>query len=158
ARLRQVQAGAKPGDVAAQEALVARGVAELNSAQADLHRLEVLPAPSVSPEETAQRRLKVDQARESLRQARGQLEALKNVRDVEVQVAQSEVSTARAALEVARADLEAATVRAPAAGCVLKINAQVGERIGDKGILDFGQVDEMHAVAEVFEEDIARVK
>ncbi len=158
AKLRQVEAGAKPGDVAAQQAVVARCVAEQANAEQDLRRMESLPAHAVSSEELAQRRLKVEQVREALRQARAQLDAVKMVRDVDVLVARTEVASAQASLEVARADLEAATVRAPCAGQVLKIHAHAGERVGDKGVLDFGQVQEMHAVAEVYEEDIPRVR
>ena len=59
--------------------------------------------------------------------------------------------------QLQEADLDNTELRSPMAGTVLRINARVGERPGDKGILELGASDRMEAVVEVYESDIARV-
>lgn len=65
---------------------------------------------------------------------------------------------ARAQLVKVNTDLILTELRAPLAGTVLKIHARVGERPGDKGILELGASDRMEALLEVYESDIARVR
>jgi HlyD family secretion protein len=56
------------------------------------------------------------------------------------------------------ARLQRTIIRAPISGHVLKIRTRPGERIGNGPILQLGDTDEMHAVAEVYETDIPRVR
>ena len=72
--------------------------------------------------------------------------------------AEIKVKVVRANLAAARAELELAEVRAPMAGQVLAVHAQAGERVDAAGIIELGRTDEMYAIAEVYETDIARVK
>lgn len=65
---------------------------------------------------------------------------------------------ARAELVKVNADLVLTELRAPLAGTVLKIHSRVGERPGDKGILELGASDRMEALLEVYESDIERVR
>lgn len=65
---------------------------------------------------------------------------------------------ARAQLVKVNTDLALTELRAPLAGTVLKIHARVGERPGDKGILELGASDRMEAMLEVYESDIERVR
>jgi len=65
---------------------------------------------------------------------------------------------ARAELVKVNTDLVLTELRAPLAGTVLKIHARVGERPGDKGILELGASDRMEALLEVYESDIAKVR
>ena len=64
---------------------------------------------------------------------------------------------AQAGLELARADLEAAEVRSPIKGQVLRIHVWPGERVADQGIVEIGDTQVMHAVAEVYEQDVGKV-
>ena len=64
---------------------------------------------------------------------------------------------AEAGLALARADLEAAEVRSPIKGQVLRIHVWPGERVADMGIVEIGDTHVMHAVAEVYEQDVGRV-
>lgn len=64
----------------------------------------------------------------------------------------------RAQLVKVNADLVLTELRAPLAGTVLRIHARVGERPGDKGILELGASDRMEALLEVYESDIERVR
>ena len=68
-------------------------------------------------------------------------------------------------LEVAIADLAAAkaqlaltVVTSPIRGQVLDIHTRPGERIGPEGILELGRTDQMYAIAEVYETDIAKIR
>lgn len=65
---------------------------------------------------------------------------------------------AQAELIKVQADLDNTELRAPISGTVLRINARVGERPGDKGILELGASDRMEALVEVYESDIGRVR
>jgi HlyD family secretion protein len=159
AKLDQVKAGPKPEDVRAQEALVSRNLAELRAAERDLGRVSLLlRKAATSQQDFDDQTLKYQQALESHNQAKAQLDAIKAIRAVDVQVAAAELVQAEASLLVARADLEASLVRSPIAGRVLRIHTRPGERVGDKGILEVGNIEEMHAVAEVYEQDVGRVK
>jgi HlyD family secretion protein len=71
---------------------------------------------------------------------------------------QGQLQEALAELAKVEADLANTVLRAPIDGTVLRINTRVGERAGDKGILELGASDRMEAVVEVYESDIARVK
>jgi HlyD family secretion protein len=158
AKLAQAQAGPKPEDVRAQEALIERDQAEVQAAERDLGRMALLFKKAAgSRQDLDDQNLKYEQARESLNQARAQLAAIKAIRPVDVQVARAEVVQAEAGLELARADLQAVEVRSPIAGRVLRIHAQPGERVGEPGIMDVGNTDVMHVVAEVYEEDVSKV-
>jgi HlyD family secretion protein len=64
---------------------------------------------------------------------------------------------AHANLAAARARLELTRVRAPIAGQILEIHAHPGERVGPEGVLEMGDTQNMKAVAEVYETDIASV-
>ncbi|MEB3183373.1 MAG: HlyD family efflux transporter periplasmic adaptor subunit [Cyanobacteriota bacterium] len=65
---------------------------------------------------------------------------------------------AEAEMVKVEADLSQTVLRAPISGTVLRVNARVGERPGDKGILEIGASDRMEALIEVYESDIARVR
>ena len=71
---------------------------------------------------------------------------------------EGELQMAKAQLEKAEADLDNTELRAPITGTVLRIVARVGERPGDKGILEMGENDQMEAVLEVYESDINQVQ
>jgi HlyD family secretion protein len=55
-------------------------------------------------------------------------------------------------------DLVNTELRSPITGTVLRLQARVGERPGDNGILEIGASDRMEAVAEVYESDINRLR
>lgn len=86
------------------------------------------------------------------------LSAVSEVRPVDVQVANANLMTAHAAVKKAEADLNLSYIKAPKSGEILKIYTKAGELIGDRGILQLGQTNQMYAVAEVYETDITKVK
>lgn len=159
AKVAQVRAGAKSGEVAAAQARVVRQRAAEANARSELRRLEKLAQQKViSPKDFDDRRAAWEMAQAEQRAAEQELASVAEVRRVDVAVAEAELSSARAALELARSELALAELRAPIAGTVLKIHAWPGEKTGEKGILDLGDVDDIHVVAEVYETDLARVR
>ncbi|MEM7775125.1 MAG: HlyD family efflux transporter periplasmic adaptor subunit [Pseudomonadota bacterium] len=75
----------------------------------------------------------------------------------DVIVAIRNVEAAKADLKRAVEDLEQAYVRAPIAGTVLEINARTGEKPGDSGVLELGNVAKMMAEVEVYQSQIGKV-
>lgn len=159
AKLEQIKAGAKPGDLAAQKAMVSRAHSILNESLIDLKRSERLVSRNAAPAaELDDAKLKVESAREDLKHAEATLESLSEVRDVDVHQQERQIAAARASLAMAHAELEMTEVRAPIDGRILKICVRPGERIGEEGMLEIGDTSEMYAVAEVYEADLPRVR
>jgi len=159
AKLEQVKAGAKKGDIAAAEAQVTRARAAEANARRELERVEKLASEKVvSPSEIDARRSAWEMAQAERQGAEHTLTSLAEVRRVDVQVAEAGVACARAALEYARAELSLSELRAPVAGTVLKIHTWPGERAAPEGVLELGNLDEIHVVAEVYETDVMRVR
>lgn len=194
AELVQVQAGAKSGEIAAQqseiarlqaelqgeiaaqEATVARWQAEVNTARAEYERYRSLyEEGAISASEMDNKRLawQTSQAqlqealasqnrtanslREQIQQAQATLDQVAEVRPVDVQLAQAKVEQSIAAVKRAETDLEQAYIRAPLTGRVLEIHVQPGEEIGDNGIADLGQTEQMEVIAEVYQTDIEKI-
>ncbi len=158
AKLAQVRAGPKPEEVQAKEALISRSEAEVRAAERDLGRSStLLKRAAGSRQDFDDQTLKYEQARDSVDQARADLAALKAIRPADIKVAEAELVQAEAGLALARADLEAAEVRSPIKGQVLRIHVWPGERVADQGIVEIGNTEIMHAVAEVYEQDIGKV-
>jgi HlyD family secretion protein len=159
AKVTQVQAGAKPAEIKAQEAVINRSAADLVAAQEDYERANhLIVRNAIAKAEHSSHRLKFEQAKAALAQAKAQLEALKSVRAVDVKVAEAELAQAEANLAIAWQDLKDTEVRSPVSGRVLRIHARPGEEVKDKGILEVGNTDVMHVVAEVYEEDVGKVR
>ena len=72
-------------------------------------------------------------------------------------VAQSRIDSAAARVARQEAELERTFVRAPFAGRVIDVLRRPGEIVGVDGILELARIDQMQAVAEVFEADVRRV-
>lgn len=157
--LAQIRAGAKAGDLRAQEELIAGSRERLKLAERQLVRAQELrKSRAVSEDDLDTRLSEVDVLRREMAQHESALLALAEVRSVDVEKAEAEVSRARAALERAEADLEISLIRSPVDGEILKIHTRVGERIGPDGVLDLGNTEKMDVIAEVHESDILKVE
>jgi HlyD family secretion protein len=158
AKLAQVQAGPKRQEVSVQQAVIRRSEADLMAAQEEFERTKRLNNTNmVSREEFTLSRQKFAQAQAILEQNKAQLDALATIRQVDVKAAEAEVLQAEASLAVAQEELQHTQVRSPLSGRVLRIRVRPGERVGDQGVLDVGNTDVMHVVAEVYEEDVGKV-
>ena len=76
---------------------------------------------------------------------------------IAAEVAGANISVAEARVTRHQKELERAYIYAPVDGRVLAVNTREGERIDENGILELGRIDEMYAIAEVYEADVARL-
>lgn len=165
------------GEIQTQQAKISRLKAELQNAEIEFRRYENLykqGAIAVSDLDnrrltlkTAQQELNAAQARLStiqrtlsaqIQEAQATLEQTAQVRPTDVAIAQAEVDSAMATVEKMQVELNSAYIRAPQAGQILRILARPGETIGDEGIVELGQTDQMYAIAEIYESDIGKVR
>jgi HlyD family secretion protein len=158
-RLAQVQAGAKPSDIAAQRAEIERLDVELENAEKEFARYEGLrQRNSVSESALDEVRLRRDTLMRVRRQAHERLTALTEVRPVDVEVAQAEVEASVREVARARAEHAASLIRAPQDGRIVKIHARAGEEVGPQGALELATTDQMYVLADIAEGDISRVR
>lgn len=196
ANLAQVKAGAKTGEIQAQQAaiarieaersnniiaqsaMVSRMEAELRNAELEYQRYQTLYQDgAVSASEKDSKYLTLATAKEQLAEAKANLKRIESsqqkqiteakatldkiaeVRPVDVAVAQAEVRQAQAAVRTAQAELDRAYIKSPQAGRVIKILTRPGEVVkSDEGIARIGQIEQMYAIAEVYESDITKVQ
>ncbi len=165
------------GQIATQEATIKRIKAELNNAQTECRRYQMLYRNgAISASERDNICLKEDTVNEQLAeaianrdrtlatliqqssQAKATLDEIAEVRPVDIAIATAELEDAQAAVQQAQANLSLVSVRSPKAGQILKIHAFPGEIIGEKGIVELGQTEQMYAIAEVYETEIHHVR
>ncbi|NJK47559.1 ABC exporter membrane fusion protein [Candidatus Gracilibacteria bacterium] len=165
------------GDMATQQATITRWQSEVNNAQADYNRYQSLHQEgAISSSEfdrrqlalqTAQAQLNEAQAnkertedtlQKQIQSAKATLSQIAEVRPVDVEAAQAEVDKAIATVRRAESELKQASVRSPMAGRILEIYAKPGEVVGNNGIANLGQTDQMQVVAEVYQSDIDLVR
>ncbi len=99
-----------------------------------------------------------DTLQEQVMEAEATLDSVGEVREVDLVKAQAGVDRAIAAWRQAEEDLELTNVKAPTDGQIIKINAYPGEIVGDDGVVEFANTNNMLVVAEVYESDIGMVK
>ena len=156
AQLIKIKAGAKTGDIEAQEAAVTLVKIQSKVADRELARMKELQKRNAATvEQIDLKQLDFDRLQLEVRRAEAQLASLREIRDVDILVAEREILSAESTVAKAEADLEASRILAPAAGRVLRIHTHRGERVSDAGVLEFGDVRQMQVVAEVFEADVA---
>ena len=71
---------------------------------------------------------------------------------------QADLKQAKAELNQFQTEQRYSNLYAPIGGTVLKINARVGERPGQKGVMEIGANQQMEAVAQVNEDDIGSIR
>nr|WP_226577987.1 GNAT family N-acetyltransferase [Microseira wollei] len=133
------------------------GSKQLSEAKAILDRINTTGSKQLSEAKVTLNRINAT-GREQVREAAATLDGIAEVRPTDVQAAQAEVENAIAATRRAQTDLNQAYIKAPIAGQILKINTRVGEKIGENGIADLAQTDQMVAVAEIYQTDIGKIK
>ena len=165
-------------DIAAQQATVSRVEAELRNAQREYDRYQQLyNKGAVSASQRDSKELTLATAREQFAEAKATLNRIKSakqqqiveakatlnkiaeVRPVDVDVAAAELTEAQAAVATAQAELDRVYIKSPQAGTVLKILTRPGEVVSSsEGLARIGQIEQMYAIAEVYESDINKVK
>lgn len=195
AKQAQVEAGAKSGEIQAQQAeisrlkaeqvgsieaqkaTIARIEAEVNNARADYQRYDSLfQQGALSESERDARRLTLTTTEQRLAeakavlsriqtttqqqisQAQATLERIEDIRPVDVSAARAEVQSALATVAEAQANLDQAYVKSPTAGQIIEVHARPGETVDSDGIVTLGQTRQMMVIAEVYQDDIAKVE
>ncbi|MFZ4728887.1 MAG: HlyD family efflux transporter periplasmic adaptor subunit [Pseudanabaena sp.] len=170
-------AAQREGDIQAQQATIARLQVEVQNAQTESQRYEMLyteGATNASLRDSkrlalavAQRNLQEAQAvinriqttrSPELNEAQSTLDRISEVRTVDIFASQAQVDRAIASVQQAKAQLDLAYVRTPQAGVVIEVNTRAGELVSSNGIVEIGQTNQMLAVLEVFEGDIVKVE
>ena len=124
----------------------------------DLDRSQSLSSSRVvAASEFEQQRLAVASSSFVLAEAEARLAAINYVRDVDLRLRETELASAEDSAVVARKAADRTQIRSPIRGRVLRVHTRAGERIGERGVLELGDVVRMHAVAEVYEADVPRV-
>lgn len=165
------------GEVQTQQANIARLEAQLQNAEIEFRRYESLnQAGAISASALDSRRLTLKTAQEELngakaslertqrsliaqiQEAKATLEQTAEVRPTDIAIAQAEVDSAIITAQKMQVELGVAYIRAPKAGQILRIQARPGETIGEDGIVELGQTDQMYAIAEIYESDIGKIR
>jgi HlyD family secretion protein len=129
----------------------------VNEAKVTLNKIISISQQQIVETQATKKRT-VDTLQQQQRQAEATLNQTAEVRPVDVAIAQAELRDALSGIQQAQAELDMAYVRSPKAAQILKINARDGERVGEKGIIELGQTDQMYVKAEVYETDISKVR
>lgn len=154
-----VKRGERPDQVEAQRAVVTAKEAAVRLYQARKERYQQLHDKAIVPDDTYETVLHdFETARAELLREKNMLEGMLSGHKEEIRQAAARVALAAANYRRELARLEAQRIRAPIAGKVLSIKAYAGEAVGDPGILDLADTENMMVLAEVYETDIARVR
>ena len=134
------------------------GRQEINQATATLNQKIETGQEQINQAEAILKQ-KAETGQEQINQAKANLDQIAEVRPEDVQAAQAAVESAIATKQKAQVDLNLSYIKAPVSGSILKVHSRQGESINDEdGIVELGRIDQMYAVAEVYETDIAKVR
>ena len=140
---------------------LARAEAAVRNTKRDLDRAAALSTRGDITEQILdQRRLAYEQAQQDTARARAALaryDAPDIASQADVALAQANIDAARADRDRARAELDKALIKAPSRGSVLTLYARPGERPGAQGLLTFGDLDDMTAEIEIYENEAAAI-
>jgi HlyD family secretion protein len=144
ARLLELERGSRPEEIDRAKAEGERAQADLQTAEAQLRRIQGLVKEGVLPAQS------LDDAKGRYDSARANLAALTKTyelirqgpRQEQIENARSEAARAKAAMEYAKTILDAAEIRVPSDGTILERNVERGEMVttsfvGDRGAKSF---------------------
>ena len=173
AKIAERQAETIDLEIAAQQNQVKLLESRLRVAQNDAERFNKLDTDLISPQEREHKALLLEQAERELDSSRSLLEKLVKTQELSREAAAAKVRSAEAnvqrveplaripALEanvnLAAEKARMAQIVAPSDGTVLRISIQPGEMIGQRPIIQFGALEQMEVVAEVYETEVSRV-
>ena len=168
----------RSNDIAAQQATISKRKAELKNAEIEYQRYQQLyNQGAVSASQRDSKELTLATAKEQLAEAiatlnriesakqqqiteaKATLDKIAEVRPVDVDIAAAEVAEAIAAVATAQAERDRAYIKSPQAGTVIKVLTRPGEVVSsNEGIIRIGQIEQMYAIAEVYQSDITKVQ
>jgi HlyD family secretion protein len=131
ARLKELETGNRPEEVARAEAELARSRADAANAKLEWQRLQtLLDSGAVAQQQVDNAKSRADMAAEAVKVSERNFELMKlGPRAEQISSARAEVDRARAGLEYARTLLDATVIRAPIDGTVLQRIVEVGEMV-----------------------------
>ncbi len=130
---------------------------QLKQAQAVLNRINSTASRELTQAQVALKRIN-STGNKQITEAKARLNSIAEIRPVDIELAKSEIENATAVLKQMKTDLESAYIKAPIQGQILKIHARKGEKIGDDGIAQLAQTQQMIAIAEVYQTDISKIQ
>lgn len=138
-------------------------IAQINGAKKRLDRaIGLLATNSISQQQVDDHVVEAETLEHQIAAAQAHLELLEApAREDEVHRANARIAAARAQLELARAQREKMVLRAPAAGTVLEVFAQLGELVGpesDQPAIVFADASRLFVRAFVEELDAPRIQ
>jgi HlyD family secretion protein len=167
------QAHAQQLEITAEQRKVTLLKANLKLARSDLDRIYGLPRDPASTQERERQEMVVEKVEDEQRLAEATLDKANSLSKLGVQAAEADLAAAKAnkdqmlsaisipsltaARDLARTQLDRALLVAPASGTILKEFARPGELVGGKPVLQMANLDQMVAVAEVYETDVTRI-
>jgi HlyD family secretion protein len=137
-----------PAEVQAHRLAVEAAQVRLTEASRQVGSYQTLGARSASSGELAQLKAAEKTAELALRKAQIELRAK------EIEIAHR-IDSARQALQMARDTL---ILRAPVDATVLRLDAGVGQQIGEAPVLHLGDLSQMWVVADIYEGDVPRLR
>jgi HlyD family secretion protein len=133
------------------------GQQQMAAAQAALNRINLTSKQQLNQAQTKLQRTN-DAGTQQVAAAQATLNQVREVRPVDVRAAQAEVARTIANVKQAKASLIQSSVRAPQAGEILYVYTHEGELVSSDGIAEIGQTEQMEAIAEVYQSDVAKVQ
>jgi multidrug resistance efflux pump len=164
AQLTKLKLQPRPEELPPKEASVKVAQATLALQQDLAERARRMVATrAISEEESNQRLLTVEVARNQLAQAKADYELLKaGAWEPDLAIARAQIELARQQIEQTKTDLDRLLVRAPRDGTVLQVNVRVGEYVGvppSQALVLLGDTrKEVHVRVDIDEHDIPRFK
>ncbi len=142
------------------EAALSRAETLKANAERDFERVEELRRKGFAADQTYDlRRTQRDEAVRETERLRATLSRFSGEigNQPDVVVAARNLDSARADLDRATTDLDKAYVRAPLDATVLSISARAGEKPGQQGIMNLGDIEHMKVEVEIYQTMIGRV-
>jgi len=164
-RLRELEAGNRPEEIAQAEAELAEAKAQLPQAEAEWRRnSELRQSRTISPLEFEQSEAAYLALKKKVERLQAAVALMhKGPREERIAAARAEVRQAEAELARARWRLDNCTVRAPIAGTILRKNAEEGNIVnpvafnGSYSLCEMADLSDLEVDLSIQERDIARV-
>jgi multidrug resistance efflux pump len=163
AKKRRLEKGARASEIEAAKQDYQSQLGPLWSAERALKRGEkLLQDNAIGEQDLDELQANVESLRATAAAALARLKTVELPAHVDdLAAANAEVQAARSRLEIAQIRLERSQIKAPIEGCVLDVNARIGELTGPNAaapLVVIADNRQLHAVAEVDEFDALKVK
>lgn len=158
-KLDKLLAGPDPREVEVLSASISSAEESLEQRKRENGRAALLArSNSISQEELEDTRLRMTVAALATQELEAKQRLLQSVREEDVRVLRAEVNAASSRVATAQQNLAMSEIVSPIDGAVLRVHVRDGERPGELGILELGDISMMQVIAEVYEADAVRLR